>query len=168
MQIVSPTKKKLSSVSVTISNLDEEELNVLNTAQLHNLGKERNVGLLNYEISIRGKKNFKAASRKLVLNKSNDLIFNPQTNASYKTFMKIVKEIKKLKINWNLNMLELQEKGYSEKVKLNTKIESQVARPGVSKAVIKPRSFHQPRTRQNIHGTKYLSLKKKPNKCILQ
>ena len=148
MQIVSPTKKKLSSVSVTISNLDEEELNVLNTAQLHNLGKERNVGLLNYEISIRGKKNFKAAS--------------------YKTFTKTVKEIKKLKINWNLNMLELQEKGYSEKVKLNTKIESQVARPGVSKAVIKPRSFHQPRTRQNIHGTKYLSLKKKPNKCILQ
>ena len=100
-------------VSVTISNLDEEELNVLNTAQVHNLGKECNVGLLNYEISVRGKKNFEAASWKLVLNKSNDLIFNPQTNASYKTFMKTVKKIKKLKTNWHLNMLELQKKGYS-------------------------------------------------------
>ena len=65
-----------------ISGLDEEELNVLNTVQVHNLGEERNVGLFNYEISIRGKKNFEAASQKLVLNKSNDLIFNPQTNIS--------------------------------------------------------------------------------------
>ena len=43
-------------------------------------------------------------------------------------------------------MLELQEKGYSEEAILNTKIESEVARPGVSKAAIKPRSFHQRRT----------------------
>ena len=45
-----------------ISDLDEEELNVLNTVQVHNLGNERNVRLLNYESSIRGKKNFEAAS----------------------------------------------------------------------------------------------------------
>ena len=108
-----------------ISDLDEEELNVLNTVLVHNLGEECNVGLLNYEISIRGKKNFEAASRKLVLNKSNDLIFNPQTNTSYKNFRKAAKEIKELKINWNLKMLELQEKGCSEKAILNTKIESQ-------------------------------------------
>ena len=73
------------------------------------------------EISIRGKKNFEAASQKLVLNKSNDLIFNPQSNTSYK----ISEEMKELKINWNLKMLELQEKGCSEKAILNTKIESQ-------------------------------------------
>ena len=47
-----------------ISDLDEEELNVLNIVQVHNLGEERNVGLFNYEISIRGKKNFEATSRK--------------------------------------------------------------------------------------------------------
>ena len=63
-----------------ISDLDEEELNVLNIVQVHNLGKERNVGLFNYKISIREKKKFEATSRKLVLNKSNDLIFNPQAN----------------------------------------------------------------------------------------
>ena len=59
-----------------ISDLDKEELNVLNTVQVHNLGKEHNVELFDWEISIRGKKNFEAASQKLVLNKSNDLIFN--------------------------------------------------------------------------------------------
>ena len=107
-----------------MSDLDEEELNVLNTVQVHNLGKERNVGLFNYEISIRGKKNCEAASRQLLLKKSNDLIFNPQTNTSYKNFRKAAKKIKELKINWNLKMSEQQEKGYSEKVILNTKIES--------------------------------------------
>ena len=65
-----------------ISDLDKEELSVLNTVQVHNLGGERNVGLFNYAIGIRGKKHFVAASQKLVLNKSNDLIFNPQTNIS--------------------------------------------------------------------------------------
>ena len=105
-----------------ISNLDEGELNVLNTVQVHNLGEEHNVGLFNYEISIRGKKNFKIASRKLVLNKSNDLIFNTQTN-TYKNFRKAAKEITANKLE--SKMLKLQEKGYSEKAILNTKIESQ-------------------------------------------
>ena len=40
-------------------------------------------------------------------------------------FQEVAKEIKELKINWNIKMLELQEKGYSEKAILNTKIESQ-------------------------------------------
>ena len=70
-----------------ISDLDEEELNVLNIVQVHNLGEERNVGLFNYEISIRGKKNFEATSRKIVFDKSNDLIFNPQTYTSCKKIM---------------------------------------------------------------------------------
>ena len=59
------------------------------------------------------------------MNKSNDLIFNPQTNKSYKNFRKAAKELKKLKINWNQKMVELQKKGYSEKAALNTKIDSQ-------------------------------------------
>ena len=45
-----------------ISDLDEEEVNVLYIVQVHNLGEERNVGLLHYEISIRGEKNFEAGS----------------------------------------------------------------------------------------------------------
>ena len=38
--------------------------------QVHNIGEERNVGLFNYEIVIRGKKNFEAASRRTILNRS--------------------------------------------------------------------------------------------------
>ena len=83
-----------------ISNLDEEEVNVLNTVHVHSLGEEHNVGLFNYEINIRGKKNFEIASRKLVLNKSNDLIFNTQTNTSYKNFRKTAKEITTNKLKW--------------------------------------------------------------------
>ena len=108
-----------------IFDLDEEELNVLNIVQVHNLGDECNVQLFNYEISIKEKKVFEEVSWKLVLNKSNDLIFNPQTNKSYKNFRKAAKELKKLKINWNQKMVELQKKGYSEKAALNTKIDSQ-------------------------------------------
>ena len=107
-----------------IFNLDEEELNVLNIVQVHNLVEECNVRLFNYEICIKEKKIFEAVSWKLVLSKSNDLIFNPQANKLYKTFRKAAKELKKLKINWNLKMVELQEKGYSEKAVLNTKIDS--------------------------------------------
>ena len=69
---------------------------MLNTVHVQNLGKEHNVGLFNCEISILGKKNFETASQKLVLDKSNDLIFNPQTNSSYKNFRKAAKEIKEL------------------------------------------------------------------------
>ena len=45
-----------------MSDLDEEEVNVLYIVQVHNLGEERNIGLVDYEISIRGKKNFEAGS----------------------------------------------------------------------------------------------------------
>ena len=34
-----------------------EKLNSLNKVQVHNLGEERSVGLLQYEINERGKKN---------------------------------------------------------------------------------------------------------------
>ena len=64
---------------------------MLNTVQVHNLGEEHNAGLFNYEISKRRKKKFDDTSRKLVLNKSNDLIFNPQTNTSYKKLRKAAK-----------------------------------------------------------------------------
>ena len=39
----------------------------------HNLGEERNVGCLNYDLSRVGTKNFESASRKVVLNKSMDM-----------------------------------------------------------------------------------------------
>ena len=57
-----------------ISSATEEEMQKLNKETLHNLGEERSVGHINYELSIRGKGNLEASSRKLVLNKSFELL----------------------------------------------------------------------------------------------
>ena len=151
-----------------IPDLDEEELNVLSTVQVHKLGEEHNVGLFNYEISIRGKKNFEAASRKLVLNKSDDLIFNPQTNTSYKNLRKAAKEIKGQKINWNLKMLELQEKGYSYKAILKTKIESQKLQDMEYLKQQQTQVLSPAQNKLKRSWNKYLSQKKKTNEFILK
>ena len=90
----SDKSRRDTAPALKISDLGEEKFNVLNTVQVYNLDDEHNIGLFNYEISIRGVKDFEAASRKLVLNKSNDLIVNPQTNKSYKNFKKSAKEKK--------------------------------------------------------------------------
>ena len=57
-----------------ISSATTEELERLNNTLTHNLGEERSVGLINYELDIRGKSNLESSSRKLVLNKSFDLL----------------------------------------------------------------------------------------------
>ena len=44
--------------------------------QVHNIGEERNESMINYELSIRGKQNLQTMSRKLVFNRSADLIQN--------------------------------------------------------------------------------------------
>ena len=51
---------------VKIRDMSEEQLRILDdNVQVHNLGEERNVGLVNYELSIRGKKILKASPEKL-------------------------------------------------------------------------------------------------------
>ena len=48
-----------------INALDKHQMNKLEKhGQVHNLGEERIVGLLNYELAIRGKQNLGTASRK--------------------------------------------------------------------------------------------------------
>ena len=42
--------------------------------QVHNLGEERNVGLVNYELSIIGKNNLDSVSRKIILKQAEDLV----------------------------------------------------------------------------------------------
>ena len=91
-----------------ICNLTEDELEVLEKAEIHNLGEERNVGFLNYKLDIRGKQHFETASRKMVLNKSMDLI--TQSGEGYKKFRKAATEIKEIKLNWNERIKEMEEK----------------------------------------------------------
>ena len=65
----------------------EDKLNILDdNVQVQNLGEKRNVGLVNYELSIRRKNNFESVSRKIVLNRAEDLI--QDTSNSYKRFKK--------------------------------------------------------------------------------
>ena len=105
-----------------ISNVSKEQLDVLDKVQTHNLGEERSVGFVNYEIGIRGKGNLNCVSTKMVLNKSFDLLKSKGV-PKFKKISPIVREIKEFKAQWNNNMKALQEKGYTEKELLNLKNE---------------------------------------------
>ena len=64
------TLLKIASVS------EESEMKQLDKVPIHNLCEERNVGVINYElhIRIREKENLESASKKMILNKSEDLL----------------------------------------------------------------------------------------------
>ena len=99
-------KKDADTETVTkISILTEENIKNLDNVQIHNLSEERSVGYVNYELGIRGKQNLEAASRKMVLNKSVDLI--TKSGDKFKKFKKPAAEIKELKVTWNKMMKEL-------------------------------------------------------------
>jgi hypothetical protein len=80
--------------SLNISTVNEETLQALDSnVDTHNLGEERNVDLTYYEVSIRGNKNLASASRKVVLNRSMDLIEeNPIEFKKYKTAANIMRK----------------------------------------------------------------------------
>lgn len=78
----------------------------LDEVQIHNLGEEHSAGFLNYKLDIRGRQNLEAASHKMVLNKSFDLI--NQSTESYKKFRKPAAEIKEIKLMWNKKMEEME------------------------------------------------------------
>ena len=78
---------------------------------MHNIGEERSVRFFNHEICIRGKKNVESASRKMVLNKSYDIMSSAR---SFRPFLPQANEIKLLKVKWNEKMAQLQAQGYNE------------------------------------------------------
>ena len=108
-----------------ISALSAAELEEIdqNKIQVHNIGEERSVGLFNYEIGIRDKKNIEAASRKMILSKASDLL--KKESCSLHRMRSQAKEIKELKVAWNERMAKLQDKGYSVKEMVNLKVEAQ-------------------------------------------
>ena len=64
------TTKETDKTVVKICNMEGDEIAV----KVHNVGEERNVGMINYELSITGKGNLDSVLRKLVLNRSADLV----------------------------------------------------------------------------------------------
>ena len=105
---------------VKICDMSEDQLKILDAnVQVHNLGEERNVGLVNYELSIRGKNNLESVSRKIVLNRAEDLI--QDTSNSYKKFKKEAKHIQEIKVKWSEKMKALEKEGFQAKDALNVK-----------------------------------------------
>ena len=118
-----PTAADDTGHALKISALKEDEMKILDKVIVHNIGEERNVGLCNFEISIRGKNNLNSVSRKMVLNRSSDLLEERQPG-DFKKFKKEAAAIKEIHIKWNKKMQELEEKGYSEKELVNSKKEA--------------------------------------------
>ena len=86
---------------------------------MHNLGEVRSVGSINNEIRIRGKRNLESASRKLVLNKSFDLI--EASNAEeFLKFQKQAKGINELKRSWLDKMREEENESHATKDAVNS------------------------------------------------
>ena len=77
----------------------------LNTTATHNLGEERSVGHIIYE----------ASSRKLILNKSFDLLEKSGKLSKYRSFRKTAQDIKLMKIEWNEKMKKMEEEGNLKK-----------------------------------------------------
>ena len=112
---------KTSNSVLKISSVDKETLSTLDSnVQVHNIYEERNVGMINHELWIRGKENLQTASRKVVINKSVDLL--PKNMLiDIKKFRKQVKIVEEIRVNWNEKMKELQTKVFEEKDLVNVK-----------------------------------------------
>jgi hypothetical protein len=106
-----------------VATADDETKMKLQEAPVHNLNEERSVGFVNYEIQIRGKKYLDVVSRKMVLNKSKDILqaVDPSDIKKYRKPAKIIKEIK---MEWSKRVQEHQQEAYTEKEKACLKDES--------------------------------------------
>ena len=91
-------------VTFKIATATAEELEKVNKASVHNLGEERSVGSVNYEIGICGKGNLETSSKKLLLNKSFDLLEKTGKLSEYRSYKKASQDIKAMKVEWNEKM----------------------------------------------------------------
>ena len=66
-----------------ISQIQDQGMKAkVDKAAVHNLKEERTVYFINYEISIGGKQNLEAASRKMLINKSMDIALKAKPSES--------------------------------------------------------------------------------------
>jgi len=81
----------------------------------YNLGEERSVGLINYELDIRGKSNLESTSQKLVLNKSFDLLEKFGKLSEFCSYRNAAQDIKAMKVKWNEKMKKMEKEGNLKK-----------------------------------------------------
>ena len=109
------TKNDDTGTVLKISSV--EDASKLSNVPVHNLSEERSVGMLNYELDIRGKDNFSTGSQNLVINKSCELICTKFDK--YKNFKQEAQDIRALKLKWNEKMSALEKEGLSLKETAN-------------------------------------------------
>ena len=107
-----------------ISSLPDRS--ILADTPVHNLGEERSVGMLNYELNFRGREHFNTSSQNVVVNKSTDLISD--SFDKFKKFRKQAIDIKDIKQKWNKKMEELQKEGLSSQEAVSLTEESKKMR----------------------------------------
>ena len=78
---------------------------------------------MNHEINICGKKHLESISRKMVINKSVDLLHKADLT-ELKKYIKVAAEIKQVKTQWAEKIKQHLEKGYTEKEAVNLKADS--------------------------------------------
>ena len=104
-----------------ISEMNADKITLLyKNVQVHNTGEELNVGMDNYELSTREKQNLETVSRKLVLNRSTELIQN-KSMLLFPMYWKAAKEIKEICLKLLEKTDELKKKGSDAKDALNVK-----------------------------------------------
>ena len=111
-----PNAEEDTGTILKIEGISQAKRMKLMKAPIHNLNKERSVGFINYEISIRGKQYLEAASLKMIINKSSDLLDQMDASDTNK-FSKPAKVIKEIKLKWKRNIELHAKEAYSDKEK---------------------------------------------------
>ena len=107
-----------------MTTVEEPKRRKLSKAPVHNLNEERSVAFINYEISIWGKRFLETASRKMLTNKSKDIL-DKTDPSEMKKYIMPAKEIKEIKLQWQERFKEQQTKDFPEKEKSSLHQESQ-------------------------------------------
>ena len=117
-----PDAEKDTGNLLKIASVSDVEMVKLDKVPVHNLGEERSLGWVNHDLHIRVKPNLECVSKKMILNKSFDLLQKIDI-AKLCMFRKPSEEIKEICIEWNEKMKHYQQQGYSQKEALNLKEE---------------------------------------------
>ncbi len=118
-----PNSNDETGTLLKVSSASEAKRQKLNKAPIHNVSEERSVGFINYELSIRGKRFLESASKKMVLNKSIDILEQSNPN-DFKKFIKPSKEVKEIKLEWADKVKQQKTEAFSEKEKASLSEES--------------------------------------------
>ena len=95
-----------------VSDMDQDKLEA---APINNLDAERDVGFINHELDIRGKKNLRAASRSLVKGKALELTRGKVMDKSFKKLTEKEGGFTQIMKEWSMKQEQLKKEGLESK-----------------------------------------------------